>query len=92
MRKALVALAVLITAIVLFVEGLWALDFAMWYRHFHVYYPWAWGVCYGCKGGLPLGDGVNIKYFQICIALLLACLSTYIIGAEVGRKHVVGIS
>lgn len=80
------ASAGLVAGVILILEGLWALDFAMWYRSFHVYYPWCWGCHYG-KGGMPLGVGVNIKYYQIAIATVLSVISAYVLGwlSHVGR-------
>ncbi len=78
-----VGMFLIIVATVLFIEALWALDFAMWYRSVHSYYPWEWGNHYGGNGA-PLCDVVNIKYYQATISFAIATIGAYIIGVSTG--------
>jgi len=75
-------LALFITSIILAVEAMWCLDCAMWGRSVYSYYPWEWGTHYG-KNGKPLGDIVNMKYYQIAISLIILGVSAFILGREI---------
>jgi len=91
----------LLSIIALFASGLllgaslWNLDWAIWYRHFWLYYfPPYWHCCVGECGGNKcpppndLGFWVNVQYFQIAIAFILAVMATYTIGYRAAlRRH-----
>ena len=56
--------------------SLWNLDWAIWRHDFHLYYPpFFWHVRASEVYGL--GFWVNVQYFQIAIAFILAILCTY---------------
>lgn len=59
----------LVFGAVLIVQALWLIDFAMWYGHAYIYFPFgAWGIKLG------KGDAVNIAYWEIIIGLILSII------------------
>jgi len=75
--------------------SLWNLDWAIWFRHFWLYYlPPYWHCCVGqcppdvrCPPPNDLGFWVNVQYFQIAIAFILAMVATYSIGYKVALRR-----
>ena len=70
----------------LFISGcvltasLWNLDWCLWTGGFWLYYP---GIIWHVKANnTPQGLGfwVNVQYFQIVIAFLLAIVAAYLLG------------
>lgn len=58
--------------------SLWNIDWAMWRRDFYLYYPpFYWHVKASQVYGL--GFWVNIQYFQVVVAFILAIISIYML-------------
>jgi len=83
----------LVLGMVLIMEGLWALDWAIWHRTIYNYLPWEWAVKYTYErepNARLLGDAVNQRYYTILLGVLLVALSSYYLGYSENPRQKVG--
>jgi len=93
MRRLLPILGLFVSGLLLG-ASLWNLEWAMWHRRFYLYYlPFRWHCCVGqncganlCPPPNDLGFWVNVQYFQIAIAFILAIVSTYALARGEKRE------
>lgn len=78
-RDRLLWILLLFLSGLLLAVSLWNLDWALWRHDFYLYYPpFFWHVRASEVYGL--GFWVNVQYFQIAIAFILAIVSTYVVS------------
>lgn len=85
MRREILFLLLLSAGIILFVESLWGIDWAMSRcdrDHIRYFLPWAW------NQDIERMEFINIQYYKIVAGMLLVLISAYSLGRIITLQQV----
>jgi len=77
--KQAIFLTIIIVSSIILVASLWNIDWVMWHRSSHWYYPFP-GYWDRPVAKQELGFYVNLQYYQVAISFILGVLSAYKLG------------
>ena len=76
---------ILVVLSLILVASLWNIDWVMWYKSSHWYYPFP-GYWDRKVERYELGNYVNIQYYQIALVYSFAIIVSFLLGYEVKRS------